>query len=142
MRLTVRNTSFSEEDCMLYYIVNADGMKGLGHSIVLLVDENGCGTVFSYNGMQRTLGESLLGKSGVGKMSMGTMTKEEITAFLQTGDLNLDEDQLSDNYDIALYRPITTENYHTVLEQTAPYIEAEERFAALYEKWVMEEEYK
>ena len=62
---------------MLYYIVNADGMKGLGHSIVMLVDEDGCGTVFSFNRMQRSLGESLLGQSGVGKMSVGIMTAED-----------------------------------------------------------------
>lgn len=140
MRLAERNTSFAEKDCMLYYIVNANGMKGLGHSIVLLVDEDGCGTVISFNGMQRTLGESLLGKSGIGKMSMGRLAKEELKTFLQTGNLNLDEDQLSDNYDMALYRPITREEYGFVLEQITPYIAAEEQFAALYEKWVMEED--
>ena len=51
MHLTVREPSFAEGDCMLYYIVNADGMKGLGHSILLLVNEQGIGTVFSFNGM-------------------------------------------------------------------------------------------
>ncbi|MEZ3515759.1 MAG: hypothetical protein K1W37_10965 [Lachnospiraceae bacterium] len=113
---------------MLYYIVNIDGMKGLGHSVVLLVDEDGSGTVISFNGMQRTLIECLLGKSGVGKMSIATMTKA----------VNLDKDQLADNYDIALYRPITVEEYDTVLEQTAPYLAAEEQFAVLYENWVLE----
>ena len=140
MRLTVRGTSYAEEDCMLYYIVNADGMKGLGHSIVLLVDEDGNGMVCSFNGMQRTLGESLFGKSGIGKMSIGIMTQGEVETFLHTGILNLEEDQLSDHYDMALYRPITTEDYHVILEQTAPYIAAEEQFAALYEKWAMEED--
>ncbi|MDE5931779.1 MAG: hypothetical protein K2H40_04760 [Lachnospiraceae bacterium] len=140
MRLTARDTSFAKEDCTLYYIVNADGMKGLGHSILLLVDEEGCGTVFSFNGMQRSLGECLLGQSGIGKMSIGTMSVEETEAFLQTGDLNLDADQLTDNYDIVLYRPITAEEYHIIEEQTAPYIAAEEQFAALYEKWAMEED--
>lgn len=140
MRLTVRSTSFPEEECMLYYIVNADGMKGLGHSIILLVDENGCGTVLSFNGMQGSLWESLLGKSGVGKMSMGTMTVEETAAFLQTGNLNLNADQLSDNYDVALYRPITAEDHNTVLKQTAPYFAAADQFTALYEKWATEEE--
>lgn len=125
---------------MLYYIVNADGMKGLGHSIVMLVDEDGCGTVFSFNGMQRSLGESLLGKSGVGKMSVGTMTAEETEAFLQTGNLDIDADQLSDNYDMALYRPITEEECDIIVEQTVPYIAAEEQFVALYEKWAMEED--
>lgn len=73
MCLSVRDMSYTEEDCMLYYIVNADGMKGLGHSIVMVVDEKGCGKVFSYNGMQRSLWESLPGRSGIGKMSIGTM---------------------------------------------------------------------
>lgn len=140
MRLPARSMSFPEETCMLYYIVNADGMKGLGHSILMLVDEEGRGTVLSFNGMQRTLGESLLGKSGIGKMSMGTMTKEETEVFLRTGDLYLDEDQLADNYDKALYRPITTEDYQMILEKTVVYIAAEEAFASLYEKWAMEED--
>lgn len=59
MGLGERGVSLPGEECMLYYIVNADGMKGLGHSILLVVDGEGCGRVFSFNGMQRTLGESL-----------------------------------------------------------------------------------
>lgn len=140
MRLTVREPSFAEGDCRVYYIVNADGMKGLGHSILLLVNEQGIGTVFSFNGMQCSLGESLLGKSGIGKMSTGTMTAEETKAFLQTGDLELDGDQLTDNYDMALYRPITAEAYQVILEQTIPYFDAEHQFDVLYEKWAMEED--
>lgn len=139
MRLSVRETTLEAEDCMLYYIVNADGMKGLGHSIVMLVDEAGCGTVFSYNGMQRTLTESLLGKSGVGKMSVGTMTADETRAFLQSGNLCMEGDQLTDNYDVALYRPVTAEEYRVVLDQTAPYLAAQEQFATMYEAWAAEE---
>lgn len=138
MHLPVRETSFAKEDCMLYYIVNADGMKGLGHSILMIVDEEGCGTVLSFNGMQRSLWESLLGKSGVGKMSIGTMNAEETTEFLQSGDLHIDGDQLTDNYDVALYRPITAEDYQMILKETAPYLAAEEQFAVLYEAWAME----
>lgn len=140
MRLPVRAASSHKEECMVYYIVNADGMKGLGHSILLLVDEKGCGTVLSFNGMQRSLGECLLGKSGIGKLSTGEMTAEETEDFLQSGDLSVDGDQLTDNYDIALYRPITTEEYSIILEQTVPYREAEQRFAVLYEQWITEEE--
>lgn len=119
---------------------NADGMKGLGHSILLLVDEEGCGTVFSFNGMQRSLGECLLGKSGVGKLSRGVMTARETKEFLQSGDLRLDGDQLTDNYDMALYRPITAEDYQTVLEQAEPYLAAQEAFSALYESWAAAED--
>lgn len=139
MRLAERGTSFAENECMVYYIVNADGMKGLGHSIVLLVGADGCGTVLSFNGMQRSLTESLMGKSGIGKMSVGNLSEEETGLFLQTGDLNLEEDQLQDNYDAALYRSITEEEYNIILEQTASYMAAEERFAALFEVWAGEE---
>lgn len=140
MGLDVRPSLLPEEDFTLYYIVNADGMKGLGHSILMLVDEDGCGMVLSYNGMQRSLGESLLGKRGIGKMSVGVMTGEETEHFLQTGDLNLEEDQLSDNYDMALYRPITKEQFQAVLEQAQPYIAAGERFSELYGRWAVEED--
>lgn len=140
LHLTVRDTSLAKEECMLYYIVNADGMKGLGHSILLIVDEEGCGRVFSFNGMQRSLGESLLGKSGIGKMSVGVMTAEETAAFLRTGDLNLDGDQLADNYDMAVYRPISAEDCRVIVEQLAPYYAAEEQFAGLYEKWAGEDD--
>lgn len=140
MQPEVRGTSFPAESCMLYYMVNEDGMKGLGHSILLLVDEDGCGTVFSFNGMQRPLWECLLGKSGVGKLSMGVMTAEETKEFLWSGDLELDGDQLKDNYDVALYRPITEEDYQKVLGQAAPYLAAEESFSVLYRKWVTEKD--
>lgn len=140
MRFVPRGTSFPDEDCTLYYMVNADGMKGLGHSILMFVDEEGCGTVCSFNGMQRPLGECLLGKSGVGKLSIGVMTAEETKEFLQSGDLHLDGDQLTDNYDAALYRPITSKEYEAVLEQAEPYLAAEEAFSALYGLWAAEED--
>lgn len=140
MRLTVRESAFPDEDCMLYYIVNADGMKGLGHSILMIVDEKGCGTVCSFNGMQRSLGECLLGKSGIGKLGTGVMDAEDTEMFLRSGDLYLDGDQLTDNYDAALYRPITKEAYQTILEQMAPYLAAEAEYQSLYEKWAMEED--
>lgn len=140
MRLTVRDTALEAEECMLYYIVNVDGMKGLGHSILMLVDQEGCGTVYSFNGMQRSLGESLLGLSGVGKMSVGVMTAQETEVFLRTGDLQLDGDQLTDNYDVALYRPISSEEYRIIAEQAAPYWEAQEQFAELYERWAYEQD--
>lgn len=140
MRPVVREASFAGEECMLYYMVNADGMKGLGHSILMVVDEKGCGTVLSFNGMQRSLPESLMGKGGVGKLSVGTMDEEGTKAFLLSGDLALEGDQLTGNYDMALYRQITAEDYQVLLEQTAPYWEAEEAFAALYGQWAREED--
>lgn len=140
MKLNIRNTSFREEEYILYYIVNTDGMKGLGHSILLIEDQAGCGMVLSFNGMQTNLLESLWGKGGVGKMSIGIMNASETKDFLQSGDLHIDGDQLTDNYDMALYRPITEEDYQTILENITPYVSAEAQFTALYEKWAMEED--
>lgn len=134
--LKPRPAAPAQGDCMLYYIINTDGMKGLGHTILMLKDEEGRGTVISFNGMQRTLGESLMGQSGVGKMSIETMDAEDTAAFLQTGSLHLEGDQLQDNYDRALYRPITAQEYRAVLAAAEPYLAAEAKFEALYTQWV------
>lgn len=135
LHLMPRAAAHAEGRYTLYYLVNTDGMKGLGHSILLLTDPSGAGTVLSFNGMQRSLPESLLGQSGIGKMSVGNMDAQETARFLQTGNLALDGDQLRDNYDWALYLPITEETYLLILEQARPYIEAGENFEMLYVQW-------
>lgn len=131
-RLRVRDAAEGVGDCRLYYIVNVDGMKGLGHSILLLLNEQGEGTVLSFNGMQGTLGEALLGRAGVGKLSVGRMNSSETATFLNTGNLNLEGDQLDDNYDVALYRTITQEEYQTIMAEIDPYIQAAENYERLY----------
>ena len=131
-RLHVRDAAEGVGDCRMYYIVNVDGMKGLGHSILLLLNEQGEGTVLSFNGMQGTLGEALLGRAGVGKLSVGRMNSSETASFLSTGNLDLEGDQLDDNYDVALYRPITQEEYRTVMAEIDPYIQAAEKYERLY----------
>ena len=119
----------------VYYAVNTDGMKGLGHSILILVDAEGNGTVLSFNGMQKNLSESLMGQSGVGKMSVGAMSVEEMEEFLRTGDLDLEGDQLKDNYDFAMYRNITCDEYEAILEEANIYIEAGDNYEELYAKY-------
>lgn len=130
--LSVRDAAERTGDCMLYYTVNVDGMKGLGHSMIMLLNEQGESIVLSFNGMQGTLGEALLGQTGVGKLSVGNMNPTETTSFLNTGNLDLEGDQLDDNYDIALYRTITQEEYQTILALTDPYIQAAANYERLY----------
>ena len=132
LRLSERESVLGEGDCRLYYLVNVDGMKGMGHSILLLVNEQGEGTVLSFNGMQRSLGEALMFQSGVGKLSIGEMNKTETNAFLLTGDLNLEGDQLHDNYDMALFCSITLEDYQAIMTLTEPYVTAGDNYEALY----------
>lgn len=136
----IREEQGTQGKCKVYYILNDDGMKGLGHSILILEDKEGCGTVFSFNGMQRSLGEALLGKAGVGKMSVGYMSKEELKDFLNTGNLCLEGDQLQDNYDIALYRNITEEEYAAILEGTENYIETGREYEELYVQYATAED--
>lgn len=132
LRLSERESSLSKGNCRLYYLVNIDGMKGLGHSILLLVNEQGEGTVLSFNGMQRSLGEALLFQAGVGKLSIGEMNKTETAAFLLTGDLDLEGDQLHDNYDMALFCNITLEDYQAIMALTEPYVQAGDNYETLY----------
>lgn len=131
-KLPVRDAVSGNGDCRLYYIVNVDGMKGLGHSILLLVDKQGEGCVLSFNGMQRTLGEALLGRAGVGKLTVGHLDAAETAGFLSSGNLDLEGDQLDDNYDVALYRAITQDEYQTVLLLTEPYLQAGTAYERLY----------
>lgn len=132
LRLSERESVLGEGDCRLYYLVNVDGMKGMGHSILLLVNEQGQGTVLSFNGMQRSLDEALLFQAGVGKLSIGEMNKTETDAFLLTGDLDLEGDQLHDNYDMALFCNITLEDYQAIMTLTEPYVTAGDNYEALY----------
>lgn len=140
LRLKERKAQGTQGNCKIYYILNADGMKGLGHSILILEDKEGCGTVFSFNGMQRSLGEALLGKAGVGKMSVGHMSRDELQDFLDTGDLCLEGDQLQDNYDIVLYRNISEEEYAAILAGTEIYVETGREYEELYIQYASADE--
>lgn len=136
MKSKIRDAQEGLGECNLYYAVNSDGMKGLGHSILVLEDAEGNGTVLSFNGMQRTLTEALLGKAGVGKMSVGYMDAGQFQEFLQTGNLDLEGDQLRDNYDLALYRNITQEEYETVIDAAGIYIKTGDEYGELYAQYI------
>ena len=71
----------------VYYLLNIDGMKGLGHSALLLQDSRGQAQLFSYNGMQYNVLECLMGKSGIGKMMQFQLKEEDLQQFLETGNL-------------------------------------------------------
>lgn len=140
LRVSEREAGDFAGDCTLYYAVNCNGMKGLGHSILLLVDAQGNGLVLSFNGMQRTLGEALAGKAGVGKMSVGKMSEEETALFLLTGNMELEEDQLQDNYDVAVYRKITAEEYNAIWDAAQVYIRTGEQYGKLYAQYMAAED--
>lgn len=115
-----------------YYLLNIDGMKGLGHSALLLRDSSGEAQVFSYNGMQYNLAECLLGKAGIGKMKQFSLSPEEAAQFLKTGDLQVEEYAECDNFDRTIYRDITKEQYEILREGIQQYIEIGDEFERLY----------
>ena len=122
----------------IYYLVNADGMKGLGHSIVLLTGPDNTETdtcvVYSFNGMEKNLKQALMGEAGVGCLSVAYLTKEEVASFLADGDLNAGTEQLNANYDLAVYKEIKYEEYKKIAEQVSVYMQLTDEYHKLEEK--------
>lgn len=130
----------SENDvCRVCYLLNLDGMKGLGHSALLLIDEQGNGKIFSYNGMQYNLFLCLLGKEGIGKMKTFDMNAQETEEFLAEGKPPLLSEETAafeecTDFDRILYRYISREEYEQILQGTYRYIEAGTQYEILYAK--------
>lgn len=118
--------------CAVYYLLNIDGMKGLGHTALMLTDEQGEGLIYSYNGMQYSLTECLLGKAGIGKMKVFPLGSEEVSEFLTTGDLQVEDTSECDNFDRMLYRYVSREEYEQIQENATKYIETGSIFETLY----------
>lgn len=118
--------------CRIYYLLNIDGMKGLGHSALLLVDEDGYGQVCSYNGMQYNLMQCLMGKEGIGKMKQFSLGPESVEILLRTGDLQAGDYEECDNFDRALYRCLTEEQYERIRQMITFYVEVGDEFEMLY----------
>lgn len=83
-------------DCRVYYLLNIDGMKGLGHAALLLVDEKGEG-------------------------------------LLLTGDLPSEEYEECRNFDRALWRYLSGEEYEKILQGTEAYLEPPGADTPLYQ---------
>lgn len=118
--------------CRAYYLLNIDGMKGLGHSALLLQDAQGNGRIFSYNGMQYNLAQCLSGKAGVGKMKQIVLSEDELLHFWKTGDLPVQDLEECDNFDRALYCGITEEQYEQIIAGICRYIDTGDEFERLY----------
>ncbi|MBQ7954888.1 MAG: hypothetical protein IJ282_04005 [Lachnospiraceae bacterium] len=127
-----RNAQETGDSCGVYYLLNIDGMKGLGHTALLLTDEQGKGFFYSYNGMQYSLGECLMGKAGVGKMKVFALSGEEVEEFLTTGNLQVEDAAECDNFDRILYRYISSEDYTLIQESAAKYIDTGDEYERLY----------
>ena len=127
-----RKPKSADGACAVYYLLNIDGMKGLGHTAFMLKDENGNGQIFSYNGMQHSLLECLAGKAGVGKMKNFSLNSEEVNAFLHTGNLQVEDTSECDNFDRILYRYISKEEFEQIQKEAGKYITTGTEYETLY----------
>ena len=131
-----RKPQEADSSCAVYYLLNVDGMKGLGHTALLLTDEQGNGCLYSYNGMQYALAECLLGKAGVGKMKLFVLSADDVAQFLNTGDLQVEDTTECDNFDRILYRYISGEEYAQIQEGAEKYIVTGTEYESLYAELV------
>lgn len=128
----IREANRIDNSCAIYYLLNIDGMKGLGHTAFMLKDENGNGQIFSYNGMQYSLLECLVGKAGVGKMKIFSLNPEEVNAFLHTGNLQVEDVAECDNFDRILYRYISRKEFEQIQKEAEKYIMTGTEYETLY----------
>ena len=113
-----------EEKCSLYYLNNMDGAKIFGHNAILLVDSEGNGEFYSFMS-SNPLKEALMGKSSVGYMGYEKLTKEEVDTFLSSGDIDVtmaNGSENHDNYDRALKRDISYDEYAQIQEGLSYYV--------------------
>lgn len=137
-----RDCRTMDGDCRICYLLNLDGMKGLGHSALLLIDENGSGSVLSYNGMQYGLAECLAGRKGIGKMMVYSLEPQEVETLLRTGDLETDGHGECDNFDRMLYRWVSRIQYEQIMDAAKIYVDAGDRYEELYAAAARAEEAK
>ncbi len=126
------STTPIEKEYTVYYLLNIDGMKGLGHSALMLVDNHENGLFYSYNGMQYSLVECLVGKAGIGKMKMFDLTSDEVEKFLSSGNLEVSDVSECDNFDRLSYKYITAEEYNLIKNELDYYITIADKYEQLY----------
>lgn len=122
----------SEDSRKVCYLLNLDGMKGLGHCALLLTEPDGSGVVYSYNGMQYNLFWCLSGKAGVGKMMRYTLEPQDVQELLQTGNLETEDHEECGNFDRILYRCISEEQQNQIKRAAGYYVEAGNEYERLY----------
>ena len=111
----------------VYYLNNTDGAKVFGHNALLLINANGEGQVYSYMGVIKTsdLTEFFAPEleSAVGYAKLDA---QDVQKFLQTGNVTLEKSYTgsnnvygttTDNYDRALYKRITEEEYNILYNE-------------------------
>lgn len=104
----------------IYYLNNLDGAKTLGHTAIFIVDADGNGDFYSYmGGIAKKINEGTDGYVAHIKMN-----HKETKEFLRTGNVVIEmpnERHNEDNYDRALWKQITKEEYDEVISRANSY---------------------
>lgn len=113
-----------EDEYHVYYLNNMDGAKVFGHSSILVENIDGTSEFYTYMGTGDTM-SALKGEDSLGYMGHEFLTKEETEEFLKTGDIDVKmpgDWYNSDNYDRALKRSITAEEYDQIIATAEYYV--------------------
>lgn len=112
-----------EADYSIYYLNNMDGAKGLGHSAILLVDEDGQGDFYSYMGGGNDIWQTITQWTG-GYIAHKQLNNTEVNNLLATGDIWIEMQNKKknfDNYDRALVNEIAESDYVKIIEKANDY---------------------
>ena len=114
-----------EGEYSLYYLNNMDGAKIFGHNAILLVDSEGNGEFYSFMGTG-SMEEAIQGKTSLGYMGYESLPKKKVDKFLNSGDIDVtmaDDSKNHDNYDRALKKDISEEEYYQIHQSAQLYID-------------------
>ncbi len=104
----------------IYYLNNLDGAKNLGHTAIFIVDADGNGDFYSYmGGIAKNISEKT-----DGYVAHIEMNYDETKEFLRTGNVVIkmpDGKDNGDNYDRALWKQITKEEYEEAISRANSY---------------------
>lgn len=127
-----QNAAVAERERRICYLLNIDGMGGLGHVAFMLEDTDGSGILYSYNGMQYDLKACLLGKEGVGKMKVFELDADDVADLYKTGMVSVSDVSECDDFDRIIFRSVSEEEYLMVAESVQEYITAGDRYEELF----------
>ncbi len=131
-----------EKEYAVYYLNNIDGAKVFGHNALMLVDNEGNGKVYSYMGIINS--DKLTDFFALtldSAMGYAELNPEQVAKFLADGEVSLNKSKIGtgqvmegthDNYDRALTKRITEEEYWTLYNE----IERVKREDATYSIYV------
>lgn len=113
-----------DDEYYVYYLNNMDGAKVFGHSSILVENSDSSSEFYSFMGTGG-IESAIKGENSLGYMGHESLNKEETEEFLKSGDIDVklpSGDYNHDNYDRALKKDITAEEYNKIIAEAEYYV--------------------